>query len=53
MGWARRIYWLIEMKTEEDCLKLEKSYQEFILYHSKTAKEINAEIFCIGTELEK
>ena len=44
---------LIEMKTEENWQKLEQSYSEFILTYAKTAQKLNAEIFCIGTELEK
>ena len=53
--WVRRgeFTGFIEMKTEEDWLALEKSYEDFILYHAENAKNINAEIFCIGTELEK
>ena len=44
---------LIEMDSEENWQKLEKSYSEFILTYAKTAQKLNAEIFCIGTELEK
>ncbi|CAL2103978.1 Beta-1,4-mannanase lipoprotein precursor, family GH113 [Tenacibaculum sp. 190130A14a] len=43
----------IEMTSEEDWRTLEKSYEKFILGFAQTAKDINAEIFCIGTELEK
>ena len=42
---------LIEMKTEEDWLLLEKSYSEFILSYAQLAEELEVPIFCIGTEL--
>lgn len=43
----------IEMKNEEDWKILEETYQDYILAYATVAKEINADIFCIGTELEK
>ena len=43
----------IEMNSEENWKMLESSYEEFILMYAKTARDTNAEIFCIGTELEK
>ncbi|WP_199269147.1 glycoside hydrolase family 113 [Polaribacter sp. L3A8] len=43
----------IEMDSEEKWAVLEKSYSEFILTYAKSAQEINANILCIGTELEK
>ncbi|MBL4605164.1 MAG: glycoside hydrolase [Flavobacteriaceae bacterium] len=43
----------ITMDTEEKWKALEDSYQEFILMYAETAQEIKADIFCIGTELEK
>lgn len=43
----------LEMDTEEDWKILEESYQDFILTFARTAQDINADIFCIGTELEK
>ena len=42
----------LDMKSEEDWKKLEKSYTNFILGYANLAEEINAEILCIGTELE-
>ena len=42
----------IKMENEADWLALEKSYSVFILDYAETAQELNAEIFCIGTELE-
>lgn len=43
----------IEMENEEDWKILEATYSKFILQFAHTAQEINADIFCIGTELEK
>lgn len=43
----------INMNTEEQWKTLESTYEKFILMYAKTAKEIKADIFCIGTELEK
>ena len=42
----------IEMKTEEQWRQLEAGYREFILAFASLAEKTNAEIFCIGTELE-
>jgi len=43
----------IEMETEADWQILETSYSRFILEYARLAQEINADIFCIGTELEQ
>lgn len=43
---------LIAMKNETDWKALEASYTSFIMTYVELAKETNAEIFCIGTELE-
>jgi hypothetical protein len=43
----------IKMETEADWQILETSYSRFILEYAKLAQEINADIFCIGTELEQ
>jgi hypothetical protein len=43
----------IEMKSEANWKDLEEAYSEFILEYVALAKEVNADIFCIGTELEK
>ncbi len=42
----------LDMKSEEDWKKFEDSYTSFILEYADLAQEINAEIFCVGTELE-
>jgi hypothetical protein len=44
---------LIEMDSEEKWKILEESYSAFILTYAKAAEEINADILCIGTELER
>ena len=50
--WHGEFTGYIEMKTEADWNKLEDSYTSFILEYAKLATEIDAEILCIGTELE-
>ena len=42
----------IKMSTEDNWKALETSYSKFILEYAELAQETNAEIFCIGTELE-
>lgn len=42
----------IKMTNEADWKTLENSYTSFILEYANLAKEVKAEIFCIGTELE-
>ncbi|WNW01014.1 glycoside hydrolase TIM-barrel-like domain-containing protein [Tenacibaculum sp. HL-MS23] len=43
----------IKMESEENWKILEDSYSEFILTYAKTAQSLKADIFCIGTELER
>jgi ppGpp synthetase/RelA/SpoT-type nucleotidyltranferase len=43
----------LEMTNEKDWRRLEKSYEVYILTYAKLAQEVNAEIFCIGTELDR
>lgn len=43
----------IQMETEESWQELEKTYEDFILTYAELAQEVNAEIYCIGTELEE
>jgi hypothetical protein len=42
----------IMMNSEATWKELETSYSRFILEYAELASEVNAEIFCIGTELE-
>ncbi len=43
----------IEMETEEAWKAFENTYEDFILTYAKMAQEVNADIYCIGTELEE
>jgi hypothetical protein len=43
----------IKMDSEEKWQVLEDSYRNFILTYAKAAEDLNAEILCIGTELEQ
>jgi hypothetical protein len=51
--WRGEFTGYIKMETEADWQKLEASYSSFIKEYASLAQEINAEIFCIGTELEQ
>lgn len=51
--WQGEFTGLIEMKTEEDWKTFEGNYEKFILEFADMAREVNADIFCIGTELNK
>ncbi len=51
--WNGKYTGYIEMNSEENWRILEESYSEFILTFAEAAQEINAAVFCIGTELEK
>ncbi len=42
----------IKMSTEENWKALEITYSKFIIEYAELAQETDAEIFCIGTELE-
>ena len=43
----------IVMNSEEEWEILENSYKTFIITYAKIAEELDADIFCIGTELEQ
>tara|TARA_R110000868_G_scaffold336233_2_gene597043 strand:+ start:1188 stop:2189 length:1002 start_codon:yes stop_codon:yes gene_type:complete len=51
--WRGEYTGTLEMKSEEEWKQLEDSYRNFIITYAKVAEQTNAEIFCIGTELEK
>lgn len=51
--WRGEYTGFIEMDNEDNWNMLENSYTKFILIYATLAQEINAELFCIGTELEK
>ena len=51
--WHGEFTGYIKMKSEEQWKQLEDSYSKFILEYASLAEEINASVFCIGTELEQ
>ncbi len=51
--WRGEYTGFIEMTTESDWKMLESTYSQFIMNYAKLAQDLNAELFCIGTELEK
>lgn len=51
--WRGEYTGYIEMDSEEKWKILEASYESFILLYAELAKEMNADILCIGTELER
>ncbi|WP_298237785.1 glycoside hydrolase [uncultured Algibacter sp.] len=51
--WRGEFTGLIEMKNEADWKTLEDSYASFILEYADLANQVQAELFCMGTELEK
>lgn len=51
--WHGEFTGYIEMDSEAHWKTLENSYSNFILEYAQLAQDVNAEIFCIGTELEK
>ncbi len=51
--WRGEYTGYIEMDDEATWKELEESYTTFILDYAKVAEESQAELFCIGTELEK
>ncbi len=50
--WKGEFTGTLMMQSEEDWKALEKSYDDFILTYAELAQETNAELLCIGTELE-
>ena len=51
--WRGEFTGYLEMKNEADWEILENTYTKFILEYAELAENINADLFCIGTELEK
>ncbi|QMU66752.1 MAG: glycoside hydrolase [Flavobacteriaceae bacterium] len=51
--WRGEYTGFIAMNTKKKWKTLENSYEQFILTYAKTAQEIEADLFCMGTELEK
>jgi len=51
--WRGEFTGLLKMNNETDWKLLEESYTRFIMEFAELAEEVNAEVFCIGTELEE
>lgn len=51
--WHGEFTGFLKMETEAEWQRLETSYTSFILTYARAAQKMNAEIFCIGTELEQ
>jgi hypothetical protein len=51
--WRGEFTGKIKMDSEENWRILEESYTQFILTYAKAAENLNADILCIGTELEQ
>lgn len=51
--WNGEFTGTINMNTEEDWESFEKNYEGFIMEYADLAAEINADILCIGTELNR
>lgn len=51
--WQGAFTGYIKMTNETDWNTLESTYTQFIMQYAKVATETNAEMFCIGTELEQ
>lgn len=49
--WRGEFTGYINMDSEADWIAFEKSYEKFILEYAALAEEVNAELFCLGTEL--
>jgi hypothetical protein len=50
--WRGEFTGTIQMKNEEDWLHFENAYRKFIIAYAVLAENMNAELLCIGTELE-
>lgn len=50
--WRGEFTGYIMMTSEDEWQELEESYSKFILEYAQLAQDVNAEILCIGTELE-
>ncbi|MEM6686630.1 MAG: glycoside hydrolase [Bacteroidota bacterium] len=51
--WNGEFTGFIKMESEADWKAFEASYESFILEYAELAEELNAEIYCIGTELHE
>ena len=51
--WQGAFTGTLKMNSEEHWIQLENSYDDFILTYAELAEDTNAELLCIGTELEQ
>ncbi|MDN3491185.1 glycoside hydrolase family 113 [Winogradskyella bathintestinalis] len=51
--WHGEFTGFLKMNSETNWKRLEQSYTNYILDYAKLAEDVNAEVFCIGTELEE
>ncbi|EAR00501.1 glycoside hydrolase family 113 [Maribacter sp. HTCC2170] len=51
--WRGEFTGTLEMQSEKDWLKLEASYEDFIMAYAQLAQETKTDLLCVGTELEK
>ncbi len=51
--WKGEFTGTLKMNSEEHWKQLEASYDDFILTYAQLAQDTNAELLCIGTELEQ
>ena len=51
--WRGQYTGTLSMTNEADWKALETDYSKFILDYAELAEELNVQVFCIGTELEK
>ncbi|WP_248724121.1 glycoside hydrolase [Seonamhaeicola sp. ML3] len=51
--WRGEFTGFIEMQNETDWKQLEDSYSKFILDYAMLGQQLNVDILCIGTELER
>lgn len=51
--WKGEFTGTLKMNSEEHWQQLEVSYDDFILTYAELAQDTNADLFCIGTELEQ
>lgn len=49
--WRGEFTGTLKMQSEEDWLKLEDSYERFIMAYAHLAQHTKTDLFCIGTEL--
>jgi len=51
--WGGAFTGKLKMTSQEDWITLEDNYRDFIITYATLAQEMNAALFCIGTELEQ